>query len=198
MSSGTASLHLALKIIGVETGDTILCPSLTFAASANVILYENAIPVFVDVNSEHWTLDIDILEKAIKQFNPKALIAVDIYGQSCDYDELSFLCKKYNLFLIEDAAEALGSTYKKRKCGSFGDIGVISFNGNKIITTSGGGLLTSQNDDYIKKAKFLASQAREDTLHYQHNEIGYNYRMSNILASIAHTIIITNLIMLIM
>ena len=184
LSSGTAALHLALRIIGVTKGDIILCPSLTFAASASVILYENATPVFVDVDPAYWTIDLSSLEHAIKKYNPKALIAVDLYGQSCDYDAIAYLCTKYNVLLIEDAAEALGAKYKNRKCGSFGQVGVLSFNGNKIITTSGGGMLISNNEDYIKKARFLATQARESELHYEHKELGYNYRMSNLLAAI--------------
>ena len=184
LSSGTASLHLALKILGITERHKVLCPSLTFAASANAILYEKAIPIFVDANKENWTLDIPSLEKAIKIYNPKALIAVDLYGQSCDYDAIINLCNQHNVIVIEDAAEALGSTYKDKKCGSFGQIGILSFNGNKIITTSGGGMLVSNNEEYVKKARFLATQARESELHYEHKELGYNYRMSNLLAAV--------------
>jgi len=184
LNTGTAALHLALKIVGIKSGDVVLCPSLTFAASANVILYENAIPVFVDVAPETWTLDLSILEIAFNKYNPKALIAVDLYGQSCDYDSIQSLCKKYNVSLVEDAAEALGSEYKEEKCGVFGEMGILSFNGNKIITTSGGGMLVSDNEDYIKKARFLATQAREPEIHYEHKELGYNYRMSNLLAAV--------------
>ena len=184
LNSGTAALHLALRIMGITKGDIVLCPSLTFAASANVILHENATPVFVDVDPKYWIVDLTALEHAIKKYKPKAMIAVDLYGQSCDYEAITDLCEKYNLFLIEDAAEALGSEYKGEKCGNFGNIGIFSFNGNKIITTSGGGMFVSNNEDYVKKARFLASQAREPKVHYEHKELGYNYRMSNLLAAL--------------
>ena len=184
LTSGTAALHLALRIMGVTKGDIVLCPSLTFAASANVILYENATPVFVDVDPKYWTIDLSSLEHAIKKYNPKAFIAVDLYGQSCDYDAITNLCEKYNVLLIEDAAEALGSKCGVKKCGSFGQMGILSFNGNKIITTSGGGMLVSNNEDYAKEARFLATQAREPEIHYEHKELGYNYRMSNLLAAV--------------
>jgi len=184
LSSGSAALHLALRILGIAQGDIVLCPSLTFVASANVILYENATPIFVDVDPKYWITDLSSLEHAIKKYNPKAFIAVDLYGQSCDYDAITDLCEKYNVFLIEDAAEALGADYKGGKCGSFGRIGILSFNGNKIITTSGGGMLLSNNEDYVKKARFLATQARGPQLYYEHKELGYNYRMSNLLAAI--------------
>ena len=184
LSSGSAALHLALRILGVSHDDVVLVPSLTFAASANVVLYENAIPVFVDVDSKTWTIDISLLETAILRFRPKAMIAVDLYGQSCNYDQIIELCEKHNVFLIEDAAEALGAEYKNQKCGSFGQVGVLSFNGNKIITTSGGGMLVSNNEEYIRKARFLATQAREPVLHYEHKELGYNYRISNLLAAL--------------
>jgi pyridoxal phosphate-dependent aminotransferase EpsN len=184
LSSGSAALHLALRILGIKEGDKVLCPSLTFVASANVILYENAIPVFVDVDSKYWTIDLISLEDAIKKYKPKAFIAVDLYGQSCDYDAISDLCDNYQVALIEDAAEALGSEYKQQKCGSFGKMGVLSFNGNKIITTSSGGMLVSDNEDYINKAQFLSTQARESCIHYEHKELGYNYRMSNLLAAV--------------
>jgi len=184
LSSGTASLHLALRILGVKEDDTVLCPSLTFAASANVILFEKAQPIFVDSDPNTWVLDLAACEKAIKMYKPKALISVDLYGQSCDYDAITDLCEKYNVLLIEDAAEALGANYKGRKCSSFGEMGILSFNGNKIITTSGGGMLVSNNEDYVKKARFLATQAREQALHYEHKELGYNYRMSNLIAAV--------------
>ena len=184
VSSGTSALHLAIKILGVKRNDYVICPSLTFSASANAIMYENAIPLFVDVDINNWTIDINLLEDVIKKFKPKALISVDLYGQSCDYDKIIALCRKFNVKVIEDAAEALGATYKKKKCGSFGDISIVSFNGNKIITTAGGGMLLSDNVDYVDKARFLSTQAREPVLHYEHRELGYNYRMSNILASI--------------
>jgi len=184
LSSGTAALHLALKLVGVKEGDKVLCPSLTFSASANAILYEKAIPVFVDVDLKNWTLDTPCLEKAMKMHQTKALIAVDLYGQSCDYDSIIDLCSRYNVSLIEDAAEAIGSEYKGRKCGSFGSMGILSFNGNKIITTGGGGMLCSNNEDFVNKARFLSTQAREKAVHYEHKELGYNYRMSNLLAAV--------------
>jgi pyridoxal phosphate-dependent aminotransferase EpsN len=149
-----------------------------------VILYENATPIFVDVDPKHWTLDLSCLEHAMKKYKPKALISVDLYGQSCDYDAITDLCEKYKVLLIEDAAEALGADYKGKKCGSFGEMGILSFNGNKIITTSGGGMLVSNNEEYVNKARFLATQAREPDLHYEHKELGYNYRMSNLLAAV--------------
>ena len=184
LSTGSAALHLSLKIAGIKSGDAVLCPSLTFAASANVILYENAVPVFIDVSPETWTLDLSALEIALKTFKPKALIAVDLYGQSCDYNSIIELCNQYNVAVIEDAAETLGANYHGRKCAGFGQMGILSFNGNKIITTSGGGMLVSDNEDYIKKARFLATQSREPELHYEHKELGYNYRMSNLLAAV--------------
>ena len=184
LSTGSAALHLALKIVGIKSGDVILCPSLTFAASANVILYENAVPVFIDVSPETWTLDLSVLEIAFTKYKPDALFAVDLYGQSCDYDPIVELCNQYNVVLIEDAAEALGAEYNGQKCGTFGRMGILSFNGNKIITTSGGGMLVSDNEDHINKARFLATQAREPEIHYEHKELGYNYRMSNLLAAV--------------
>jgi len=184
LSSGSGALHLALKIAGIKEGDRVLCPSLTFSASANVILYEKAQPIFVDSNPNTWILDLAACEKAMQKYKPKALISVDLYGQSCDYDAITDLCEKYNVLLIEDAAEALGADYKGKKCGSFGEMGILSFNGNKIITTSGGGMLVSNNEEYVNKARFLATQAREPALHYEHKELGYNYRMSNLLAAV--------------
>ena len=182
--TGTAALHLALKLVGVKDSDKVLCPSLTFSASANVILYENATPVFLDAHPESWTLNTEALEIAIKKYQPKALIAVDLYGQSADYDIILEICENYNVVVIEDAAEALGSEYKGKKCGTFGRMGVLSFNGNKIITTSGGGMLISNDQQLIDKARFLATQAREPEIHYEHKELGYNYRMSNLLAAV--------------
>jgi pyridoxal phosphate-dependent aminotransferase EpsN len=184
LSSGTAALHLALRILDIKEGDKVLCPSLTFAASANVILYEKAQPIFVDSDPNTWVVDLNALEKAIVKHKPKAFISVDLYGQSCDYAGILDLCHKYNIFVIEDAAEALGADYKGKKCGSFGEMGILSFNGNKIITTSGGGMLVSNNEDYVKKARYLATQSREPELHYEHKELGYNYRMSNLLAAV--------------
>jgi len=184
LSSGSGALHLALIIAGIKEGDKVLCPSLTFAATANVIMYEKAQPIFVDSDPNTWVVDLNALEKAIVEHKPKAFIPVDLYGQSCDYDVITDLCEKYNVLLIEDAAEALGADYKGKKCGSFGEMGILSFNGNKIITTSGGGMLVSNNEEYVNKARFLATQAREPALHYEHKELGYNYRMSNLLAAV--------------
>lgn len=183
LSSGTAGLHLSMVLSNIKQGDIVLCPSLTFAASANVIIYEKAIPVFIDVD-ESWTISTSLLEKAIKKFSPKALISVNLYGQSANYSEIVELCNSNKVFLIEDAAESLGAEYKKQKSGTLGDVGVLSFNGNKIITTSSGGMIVSNSDKLIKKAKFLSTQAREKFLHYEHCEIGYNYRMSNLLAAV--------------
>lgn len=184
LNSGTAALHMALKVSGVKEGDIVLCPSLTFAATANVVMFEKAVPVFIDSNVDTWVMDIEALEKALKKYKPKAIITVDLYGNSCDYDSIDYLAKKYDAIIIEDSAESLGSEYKNKKCGTFGSIGILSFNGNKIITTSGGGMLVSTNEDYVKKARYLSSQAREPVLHYEHQEIGYNYRLSNLLAAI--------------
>ena len=184
LSSGTAGLHLALKSLGVGEGDQVLCPSLTFVATANAIHYVGAEPIFIDVDLNDWVIDVSIIEKAIKKYKPKAIIAVDLYGQSCDYNRIQELCTHYNISLLEDAAEGLGSEYNGRKLGSFGDIGIFSFNGNKIITTSGGGMVLSNNFKLIKKCRYLATQAREPVLHYEHNEVGFNYRMSNLLAAL--------------
>ena len=167
----------------------MFCSSLTFSASANPILYEKGIPVFVDSDEESWNLSPVVLEEALRKRAktntlPKAIIVVDLYGQSADYDAIRELCYKYEIPIIEDAAEALGASYKGKYCGLFGDLGVLSFNGNKIITTSGGGMLIASEQSKIDKARFWATQAREKALHYQHNEIGYNYRLSNVLAGI--------------
>lgn len=189
VSSGTAGIHLALKWLGVQTGDYVFCSSLTFVGSCNPILYENAIPVFIDSEPKSWNMSPLALEQAFewaKKENklPKAVIIVDIYGQSADYDRLLPICEKYNVPVIEDAAEALGATYNGRQCGTFGTVGVFSFNGNKIITTSGGGMVIT--DDKAAKDKMMkwATQAREPVRHYEHNEVGYNYRLSNISAGI--------------
>ena len=184
LCSGSSTLHLTLIIAGIKEGDRVLCPSLTFSASANVILYEKAQPIFIDSDLITWAIDLAACEKAMQKYKPKALISVDLYGQSCNYNAITDLCGKYNVLLIEDAAEALGADYKGKKCGSFGEMGILSFNGNKIITTSGGGMLVSNNEEYVKKARFLATQARESELHYEHKELGYNYRMSNLLAAV--------------
>jgi len=184
LSSGTAALHLSLKIIGVKSGDYVFCSDLTFVATVNAIKYLDAKPIFIDSDRDDWTVDINLLEVAFKKYNPKAFICVNIYGQCPDYDQIIFLCKKYNVKLIEDAAESLGSKYKDNPSGSFGDLSILSFNGNKIITTSGGGALMGNDKRLILHAKKLATQARENKIYYEHKEIGYNYRLSNILAGI--------------
>ena len=187
LASGTAAIHLALKILGVSSGDKVLCQSFTFAASANPITYLGAEPVFIDSEEDTWNMDPEATEAAIKEIgaqNIKAIIPVHLYGMPAKMDEILSIGNKYGIPVIEDAAEALGSKYKNKNCGSFGDIGILSFNGNKIITTSGGGALLSDNTDYIKKVKFLATQARDEAPHYEHTHIGYNYRMGNINAAI--------------
>ncbi len=189
LSSGTAAIHLALEILGVSKGDEVICQSFTFSASANPILYLGATPVFVDSEQSTWNICPELLEKAILERisngkKPKAIIAVHLYGMPYMIDEINEISEKYQIPVIEDSAEALGSTYKGRTCSSFGDIGILSFNGNKIITTSGGGALVSENESFKKKAIFLATQARDDAPHYQHSHIGYNYRLSNVLAGI--------------
>ena len=184
LSSGTAALHLSLNILGVKKNDYVFCSDLTFVASANAISYLGAIPIFIDSEEKSWNMCPESLEEAFKKFSPKAVIVTDLYGQSADYYEILNICNRYNVPIIEDAAESLGASYGEKKCGSFGEMAILSFNGNKIITTSGGGMLLSNNKNYIKKARKLASQAKEDYLHYEHVELGYNYRMSNIIAAI--------------
>lgn len=189
LTSGTAALHLALRMLGVLPGDRVLCPTMTFIASANPIVYLGAKPVFLDCENSTWNLAPQILldelkESAARNDLPKALVAVDLYGQCADYDAILEACREYSVPIVEDAAEALGATYKKRPAGGFGTMGVFSFNGNKIITTSGGGMLVSDDEEMIARARFLASQARDAAPHYEHSEIGYNYRLSNVLAAI--------------
>jgi len=189
LSSGTAAIHLALIMIGVEKGDDVICQSFTFSATANPIVYLGANPIFIDSEPFSWNMDPELLEKAIeerilKHRKPKAIILVHLYGMPAKIDEIVKIAEKFEIPIIEDAAESLGSRYKGRACGTFGLMGILSFNGNKIITTSGGGALVSKNNQYIKKARFLATQARDDAPHYQHSEIGYNYRMSNVVAGI--------------
>ena len=189
LSSGTAAIHLALIILGVRRGDEVLCSSFTFAASANPVVYQGATPVFVDSEPETWNMDPILLEKAIRERTeagkkPKAIIVVHLYGMPAKTSEIISIASRYGIPLIEDAAEAIGSEYDGKKCGSFGDIGILSFNGNKIITTSGGGALVSNNKEYVDNARFLSTQAADKAVHYQHSRIGYNYRMSNILAGI--------------
>lgn len=186
-TSGTASIHLALILLGVETGDEVLCQSFTFSASANPITYQGATPVFIDSELDTWNMDPKLLEQAIierKDKLPKAIIVVHLYGMPANMDKINEIGEKYGIPIIEDAAEALGSHINKKNCGSFGKLNILSFNGNKIITTSGGGALLSDDEELIKKARFLATQARDDAPHYQHSHIGYNYRMSNIVAGI--------------
>jgi len=188
LSSGTAALHLALELLGVGPGDHVLCASLTFSASANPILYQRATPVFVDCDRS-WTVEPGLVEEALRSLHAEgkkvgAVIAVDLYGQCADYDPIRSACGKYGVPLVEDAAEALGATYKGTPSGGFGRLGIFSFNGNKIITTSGGGMLVSHEGALVERARFLATQARDPAPHYEHSHVGYNYRMSNVLAAI--------------
>lgn len=185
LSSATAGLHLALRVLGVQKDDFVLASTFTFIGSVNAILYQGAKPVFVD-SDESWNLSPELLKKAIYDLpkKPKALILTHLYGQVAKLDEIVAICQEEGIYLIEDAAESLGATYKAKQSGTFGDLGVYSFNGNKILTTSGGGMLVSDNQAWIDKAKFLSTQAREPVLHYEHQEFGYNYRLSNVLAAI--------------
>ncbi len=189
LSSGTAALHLALKLAGVGRGDRVFCSDLTFAASVNPVFYEGAEPVFIDAEPESWNLSPGALQRAFDDAEregrlPKAVVAADLYGQSADYGPIGQICDRYNVPLVEDAAEALGATYRGRKCGALGRWNILSFNGNKIITTSGGGMLLSDDEDSLAKARFWATQARDRAPWYQHSEIGYNYRLSNLLAAV--------------
>lgn len=187
--SGTSAIHLALKCLGVGQGDVVFCSSLTFSATANPIIYQGAEPVFIDSNYETWNMCPIALQKAFDDAEkcgkmPKVVVVVNLYGQSADYDKLKSICDKYNVPIIEDAAESLGATYKGKQTGTIGEIGIYSFNGNKIITTSGGGMMVSNNEEYNKKALFWATQSREAERHYEHKELGFNYRMSNVVAGI--------------
>ncbi len=185
LSSGTAAIHLALKAAGVGEGDIVFCPTLTFSATANPIIYQNAIPVFIDSDYETWNMSPTALEEAFEKYpEVKAVIVVHLYGLSADLDKIMEICKKHNVAVIEDAAESLGTYYKGKHTGTFGDYGIFSFNGNKIITTSGGGMLVSNNEERIAKARFWATQSRDQARHYQHSELGFNYRMSNVVAGI--------------
>lgn len=189
LSSGTAALHLALKLIGVEAGDEVFCSTLTFVATANPITYLGAKPVFIDSDRISWNMNPELLRDAISRRArvgnlPKAVVLVHLYGQSADIDPILTTCRQYEIPLIEDAAEALGATYQDRSPGTFGKVGIFSFNGNKIITTSGGGMLVSDDQGLVEKARFLATQARDPAPHYQHSETGYNYRLSNVLSGI--------------
>lgn len=189
LSSGTAAIHLGLKALGVKSGDVVFCSTLTFSASCNPILYLGATPVFIDSDAATWNMCPKALKLAFEEAEtnnqlPKAVVVVNLYGQSADMDPILELCQHYNIPILEDAAESLGATYKGRMSGTIGDIGIYSFNGNKIITTSGGGMMVSNNEEYTKKATFWATQSREAERHYEHKEIGYNYRMSNVVAGI--------------
>jgi dTDP-4-amino-4,6-dideoxygalactose transaminase len=189
MSSGTAALHLALLLEGVGPGDEVLVPSFTFVATAAAVAYLGAVPVFVDCSPTNWTLDPALVAEVVAGRAragrlPAALVTVDLYGQCADYDALGELCESYGIPLVEDAAEALGASYRGRAAGSFGRSGVFSFNGNKIITTSGGGMLVSHSAEVVARARHLATQARDPFPHYEHSELGYNYRLSNLLAAI--------------
>lgn len=185
LSAGTAAIHLALKLAGVEQGDAVLVSDLTFSATCNPIAYEKAVPILIDSEPDTWNMSPVALRKALEEYpHAKAVICVHLYGTPAKLDEILEICKEYQVTLIEDAAESLSSTYKGRHTGTFGRIGIYSFNGNKIITTSGGGMLVSQEQDLVQKATFLATQARDPARHYQHSQIGYNYRMSNVTAGI--------------
>lgn len=189
VSSGTAAIQLALRLLGIGKGDDVLCPTLTFVATANPILYEGARPFFIDVDPATWTLDTGLLAEELASraktgVLPKAVISVDLYGQSADHQGIGRICEEYNIPVVEDAAEALGATYGNHKVGRFGRFGAFSFNGNKIITASTGGMLVADDADAISRARFLATQARDPAPHYQHSQLGYNYRMSNIVAAI--------------
>ncbi|UJF15270.1 aminotransferase class I/II-fold pyridoxal phosphate-dependent enzyme [Jeotgalibaca sp. MA1X17-3] len=185
LSSGTAAIHLALKAVGVEEGDIVFCPTLTFSATANPIMYQHATPVFIDSDSKTWNMDPIALEEAFQKYpDVKAVLVVHLYGLSADMDAIMEICNRYNVPVIEDAAESLGTFYKGQHTGTFGDYGIFSFNGNKIITTSGGGMLVSDDEEGISKARFWSTQSREKERHYEHKEIGFNYRMSNVAAGI--------------
>ncbi|WP_203258700.1 aminotransferase class I/II-fold pyridoxal phosphate-dependent enzyme [Hyunsoonleella ulvae] len=189
LSSGTAAIHLALELIGVSKSDEVLCQSFTFSASANPIIYQGATPIFIDSEPETWNMSPELLEIAIKDRienykKPKAIVAVHLYGMPYKVDEINAIARKYDIPLVEDSAEALGSSYFNRKCGTLGTYGILSFNGNKIITTSGGGALIAPDVTSKEKAVFLSTQARDDAPHYEHSNVGYNYRMSNVLAGI--------------
>lgn len=185
LSSGTAAIHLALKLLNVGQGDIVFVSDLTFSASCNPVVYEKAEPVFIDAEPGTWNMSPQALEKAFEKYpHPKAVICVYLYGTPARIDEIMAICEKHKVPLVEDAAESVGSTYKGKHTGTFGKFGIYSFNGNKIITTSGGGMLVSDDEEAIKKALFLATQARDPARHYQHSQIGYNYRMSNVTAGI--------------
>lgn len=185
LSAGTAAIHMALKALDVKEGDIVFCSSLTFSATANPIIYQNATPVFIDCDRETWNMNPEALKKAFEKYpNPKAVVIVHLYGTPAKMDEIMAICNEHNVPLVEDAAESLGATYKGKQTGTFGKFGIFSFNGNKIITTSGGGMLVSDDEERIQKVRFWATQSRDKARYYQHSEIGYNYRMSNIVAGI--------------
>lgn len=189
LNSGTSAIHLALKALGINRGDIVFCSALTFSASCNPIIYEGAVPVFIDCDPGSWNMSTEALKKALKYYEsidklPKAVIVVNLYGQSADYDKLLGVCNDLNIPILEDAAESLGATYKGIYSGTLGKFGAYSFNGNKIITTSGGGMLVSNDLEAVKKVRFWSTQSRENERHYEHRELGYNYRMSNVLAGI--------------
>ncbi len=186
MTSGTAAIHIALIMLGVSRGDYVLCSSMTFVASANPIVYLGAEPIFIDSEQESWNMCPKALVSAIENAPslPKAVVVVDLLGQSANYGEILAVCRKYNIPVVEDAAESLGARYKNKKCGLFGDFGIFSFNGNKILSSSGGGMLICKTKEHAERAKHLITQAREDAPYYLHTEVGYNYRMSNIIAGI--------------
>lgn len=185
LSAGTAALHLAIKLAGVKQGDHVFSSALTFAATCNPITYEKAIPIFIDAEADTWNMSPEALEEGFRRYpDVKTVVTANLYGTPGKLDEIKGICDRHQAVLIEDAAESLGSTYKGRQTGAFGKYGIFSFNGNKIITTSGGGMLVSDDEEAIKKARFWATQARDAAKHYQHSEIGYNYRMSNIVAGI--------------
>lgn len=185
LSAGTAAIHMAFKALEVKKGDIVFCSSLTFSATANPIIYQDATPVFIDSEKDTWNMDPKALEKAFEKYpHPKAVIVVHLYGTPAKIDKIKEICDKHKVPLVEDAAESLGATYKGKQTGTFGKYGIYSFNGNKIITTSGGGMLVSEDEERIAKVRFWATQSREKARHYEHEEIGYNYRMSNIVAGI--------------
>ena len=185
LSSGTSAIHMAFKALDIKEGDIVFCQDLTFSATVNPVMYEKATPVFIDSEKESWNMDPRALEKAFEKYpNPKAVIVVHLYGTPAKMDEIKDICDKHGVPLVEDAAESLGATYKGKQTGTFGKYGIYSFNGNKIITTSGGGMLVSDDEERIAKVRFWATQSREKARHYEHKEVGYNYRMSNIVAGI--------------
>ena len=185
LSAGTAAIHLALKLADVKEGDVVFVSDLTFSATCNPICYEKAIPVFIDSEPDTWNMDPKALKKAFEKYpNPKAVVCVHLYGTPAKIDELMAICEEHNVPFIEDAAESMSATYKGKQTGTFGKFGIFSFNGNKIITTSGGGMLVSEDEELIARARFLSTQARDAARHYQHSNIGYNYRMSNVVAGI--------------